>query len=1257
LLLEDESGGTDQIDAEGLAELLAPAGERLKLLILDACYTGAASHAEARRQVGLDRLPVRASGAPGAAVAGAPTVLPSLAQELSGRLDCAAVAMRYPVGDAFATELMLSLYGKLLDKHRPLPEALHLALSETLERDTARPILSSVTPILVGRRAAELKLVPPRATADFALPRTGLGIGFPAEPERFVGRMLPMLRATQALAPRSAPRGVLFHGMPGAGKTACALELAYRHAQGRFQGFVWYRAPESGTDISNEIFNLLFEIERQLDSPDLGLTTALADPARFRRFTLPRLRAMLEQQAVLLVLDNLETLLTESNQWRDPLWSEVVGALLGHGGTSRVVLTSRRVPVGLADNALVRVESIHALSFGESVLLARQMPHLRALFGDEAGQALLRETLRVVQGHPKLLELADRLAADREALARRVAGAADEWGERAATLDAFLAVGGDREGETRQGDAEFVRALQGWTAGVTAGLSPTARLLFAFLCRLEPADRVQRIVQANWKDFLNRLGQDHPVAVSALTEPGEGLPAGLEELAAVGLIEVEKPELGTDTEAAAALVHTAQTTHGASADGPTLQALLAQAGEQATTYGIHPGVAETVRGAADPAVLAAADIELGSFHAAMSMRALEREMQGGGAVVAPAARRAAPYLMRQARWAEAATLVERMLERDRSPATLAFALPLVRHIAAATRGTGRELKDAALLGRCLWLAGRTDEAEALLLHVIERAVAAGDYRAAGGTATDLINSYRQSGRLSEALAFAETAAEYTRQAGLGPWRQLADEGTRLQVLAEMGRYDEVLATVEKLRPRLDELPLEAGEGDPAWPWQVREVVLDAARTAALGTGRWETALALNAQILAWQRARAADALELAETSFNDYGPLLSLQRYSDARALLQSCRRVFEQERVAEGLGRVYSALGDLEETTGDRGAAVRFEQVALRYKYQAGSPEDCAISHHNLSNYLRRQGADAGLVLAHRVAAAVIRVQTQSGPLPNTIRNLAVAGMPPLPPSFAEVVARVEEVEGVRFAALFDRLPRTEPDGDAALGAVWRLVAEERARQAALARRRDGALAAVPPEVRAAIEAEDVPGLQAALAKLPPEQRQAIVRQLEEAGVIGVADGGRDEARQAALASVPPDVRAAIEAGDVAALQAALDKLPPDSRQAIVRQLQESGVIGISGRDVTEVLRQFGPLLSDIAQAVSDHGLRPKIEAALAQLEGKGWHLTDAVHRVWSGERDHESLTAGLDEQDTALVRRILELLGDGGRAATQGT
>ena len=190
-----------------------------------------------------------------------------------------------------------------------------------------------------------------------------------------------------------------------------------------------------------------------------------------------------------------------------------------------------------------------------------------------------------------------------------------------------------------------------------------------------------------------------------------------------------------------------------------------------------------------------------------------------------------------------------MTQRDQSPDSLAFALPLLRRIVEATAGTKGGLEDAGILARTLWQAGRAAEAEPMLRDVIARGAAQGNYRLASGAAGELCNLLRSSGRLEEALKVAEEKAAYTRQAGLGPWTQLADECQRLQVLADMGRYDEVLAAVEALRPKMDALPLESEAEEAVNPWNVRETLLDTGRTAAVRSERWETALALSAETL------------------------------------------------------------------------------------------------------------------------------------------------------------------------------------------------------------------------------------------------------------------------------------------------------------------------------------------------------------------------------------------------------------------------
>ena len=87
--------------------------------------------------------------------------------------------------------------------------------------------------------------------------------GFPPQPERFVGRTGVMARASAALAAGAVFPGVLLHGMPGGGKTACALELAYTHEHA-FDRLVWYKAPDEGLESAAALTDFALTLERYL---------------------------------------------------------------------------------------------------------------------------------------------------------------------------------------------------------------------------------------------------------------------------------------------------------------------------------------------------------------------------------------------------------------------------------------------------------------------------------------------------------------------------------------------------------------------------------------------------------------------------------------------------------------------------------------------------------------------------------------------------------------------------------------------------------------------------------------------------------------------------------------------------------------------------------------------------------------------------------------------------------------------------------
>ncbi|ACL25696.1 hypothetical protein [Chloroflexus aggregans] len=132
-------------------------------------------------------------------------------------------------------------------------------------------------------------------------------------------------------------------------------------------------------------------------------------------------------------------------------------------------------------------------------------------------------------------------------------------------------------------------------------------------------------------------------------------------------------------------------------------------------------------------------------------------------------------------------------------------------------------------------------------------------------------------------------------------------------------------------------------------------------------------------------------------------------------------------------------------------------------------------------------------------------------------------------------------------------------------------------------------------------------------------------------------------------LASLPPAVRQALEQGDGALLQFAINTLPTDQQQMVIDRLSAIGLISLaeSAGDANHAVQQFEPLLQAIvAVARGDESERPDVERALDDLERKGWRIRKAVRQIWQGERRRQRLTYGLDEVDTAIVHRILDLL-----------
>ena len=410
----------------------------------------------------------------------------------------------------------------------------------------------------------------------------------------------------------------------------------------------------------------------------------------------------------------------------------------------------------------------------------------------DRGRQLVARVLNVVQGHPKLIELANGQAEDPAALEARLGDAAQAWLAGEAKLDAFF-----QEGESAVSVEDYLRVLDRWTRGAASTLPEDAATLFLYLCCLEEGDRVEPLVTHNWADVWQRLERagDTPDLETAVAP-----------LVNQGLVEVARDDEG-----------------------------------HATAYRLHPGVAAAGRTEAGAGFRTSVDTEIAAYWTGNLQHALQSEDEKFGWLVLRAGLSAAPYLLRLDDWAEAGGILEAVTYRDKSTSTVASVLPLLRHIAEASAGTDAEFMSRGRLAKALVVI-QPGEAETQLKELLDIAVAREEFVNASIVTTDLVNLARRRGRLSEALVLAEQMQEYSRRAGFGPWTQLSDEGQRLQILSLLGHDQEVLDRVYELRDAMASLPEKRDASEGVEPFRVREVLLDTGRSAAASLGRWEEAL-------------------------------------------------------------------------------------------------------------------------------------------------------------------------------------------------------------------------------------------------------------------------------------------------------------------------------------------------------------------------------------------------------------------------------
>jgi tetratricopeptide (TPR) repeat protein len=221
--------------------------------------------------------------------------------------------------------------------------------------------------------------------------------------------------------------------------------------------------------------------------------------------------------------------------------------------------------------------------------------------------------------------------------------------------------------------------------------------------------------------------------------------------------------------------------------------------------------------------------------------------------------------------------------------------------------------------------------------------------------------------------------------------------------------------------------------------RVREILLDIGRDAARQLGRLDEALDLNAAQIASMHDRRAPASDIARAMFNDYAPLLRLDRTNEALDLLVYCRRVFEDAHDTRMLGNTLSGLASAENKRGHREPAIRLQRDALRYKYLAEDATGIAVSYHNLGNYLSSQAIQRAQAFACHLAAALIRTLASISRAGNSVQDAStdlreLGDTAVLPLDVADLSRQVGDIPGTDLPGLIAKLSPSPEVAEATL-------------------------------------------------------------------------------------------------------------------------------------------------------------------------------------------------------------------------------
>jgi tetratricopeptide (TPR) repeat protein len=893
LMLEDDEGRADLVDAARFAaEVLTP-DRGVPLLVLSGCSTA---------------LPELSGGAGEAA-------LPGLARELVAQGVPAVLAMTAPVTDPYATRLTAALYHTLSTAEQSDPLTALSDARRSLEQERMHSTdqrLSALaewaTPTLFMRGSA-LPLYDWQAPFDV--------LTLPSEPQfgprmvvrqigDFVGRRAESRRARHAVREQG---GLVMHGLGGVGKSTLAAQTVA--TLGEEAGLVVALSGSTSTDaILTEVGKRLLGLCLHRHLPDSHplreLSHWLQEPKLARSDRLALLtQEFTTAEPLLLLLDNFEDNLVSADshfQVADTELGTFLATWVQTPGRARLLMTSR-YPFVLAEQAERHLVFQHLgpLSWAETRKLFWRLPGLDALSPADQQRAYLN-----VGGHPRTLEYLDALLrggqarfADvairmERAMAARGLTPSTVWQQGKPGLDAALA-----EAITLAVDDVVLGQLLGHLEAV-----PLARhlLVGASVYRL-PVDGVG----LGWQVGDEQPLPAHPDRDARLARLGfaqqaalaEGRPTGLETL---GLPSAELTQLRQD------LAELAK---------PPLRIPLGF--EQAKAVLLDFGLLAPVSGSEDPSYL----VHRWTAQALASQEPAE--------ALADAHRRAARYWRWRVRnWPQSQQDdLERLLEaryHHHAAGELDEALAVTERACDQLRTWGAYSWAERLCRETLaWIPDHSHWAAVFTHQLGILAHRQGDYPEAR-------RQYQRALEIDEALG---------DQAGM------ADSYHRLGILAQdQGDYPEARRQYQRALEIDEALGNQAGMAT-----SYGQLGILAYRQGDYQEARRQYQRALEINEALGNRAGMADSYHQLGILAQDQGD------YQEARRQYQRALEIDEALGNQAGMANSYNQLGNLTYLQGDYQEAQRQYQRSLEIDEALGDQAGMATSYHNLGNLAYLQG------------------------------------------------------------------------------------------------------------------------------------------------------------------------------------------------------------------------------------------------------------------------------------------------------------